>query len=513
MGDDLERRYKLLVGERKLNIEKYTTELKNNTEMIKKLNEDNNRIRAQIANNGNRISGGPSGQNSSRELIKINSKINILKEENMRKEKILSELHAKVALTDRSIVNEDNNSQSRQIRVLENRIDKAMIKLNEAQSIKKTYESILDRLKEERVGFDKSLAELETQLKAKKKDHDDLLLLLHDAVHAKELSHAELHRFEQAVMEERNQRDREVMEKRLLVQKRVEMNQALEQSKKAAVISDPPADPVLPLVETTVPDPTHTDSFNRQRHRDLAHYEEAFNRLKDATGVSDVNEIIQKFVNQETTHKDLTNRISEQQERLNSLQAEYGDLTHQLEELKFSGNGLASSSNRKQALEDIEKHTIESLSKLERNKLKYEKLARVMIDVNAGVSHLMAKLADIRAEDTGNRYSSASLDIAELNDDTIEEVLSQCELKIGKLVSVCTHSQDNSNPNSSPQKHDPEVRVRILKDEGKLFHIDDIIDEDNSLFFALRQHQYPTSLETPNKFRRGKGLKKFATSH
>ena len=36
------------------------------------------------------------------------------------------------------------------IRMLENRLDKAMIKYNEAQSIRKTYEQIVKRLKEVR---------------------------------------------------------------------------------------------------------------------------------------------------------------------------------------------------------------------------------------------------------------------------------------------------------------------------------------------------------------------------
>lgn len=42
----------------------------------------------------------------------------------------------------------------RQIRILENNLDKVMIKYNEAQSIRKTYEQIVKRLKEERVGYD-----------------------------------------------------------------------------------------------------------------------------------------------------------------------------------------------------------------------------------------------------------------------------------------------------------------------------------------------------------------------
>jgi hypothetical protein len=38
--------------------------------------------------------------------------------------------------------------------MLENRLDKAMIKFNEAISIKKTYEIIMKRLKEERIAYD-----------------------------------------------------------------------------------------------------------------------------------------------------------------------------------------------------------------------------------------------------------------------------------------------------------------------------------------------------------------------
>merc|ERR1719410_1026248 len=122
--------------------------------------------------------------------------------------------------------------EMRQIRVLENRLDKAMIKYNEAMSIRKTYEAIVKRLKEERIGFDNQLEGIERTLKAKERDYEELLLLSHDAYHAKEMAQAELHRFEQGVMEERNQRDREVQEKKSLVEQRVTMNKRLEQREK-----------------------------------------------------------------------------------------------------------------------------------------------------------------------------------------------------------------------------------------------------------------------------------------
>jgi hypothetical protein len=42
-----------------------------------------------------------------------------------------------------------------------------MIKYNEAQSIQQTYEEVVSRLKEERIGYDNQLANIENCLKGK----------------------------------------------------------------------------------------------------------------------------------------------------------------------------------------------------------------------------------------------------------------------------------------------------------------------------------------------------------
>lgn len=46
----------------------------------------------------------------------------------------------------------------------------------------------MKRLKEERVGYDNQLAAIERSLKGKEHDFEELLLLAHDATHAKELA-------------------------------------------------------------------------------------------------------------------------------------------------------------------------------------------------------------------------------------------------------------------------------------------------------------------------------------
>lgn len=82
-------------------------------------------------------------------------------------------------------LSDDNNPYTRKIKMLENKLDKAMIKYNEAMSIKRTYEQILNRLKEERAGFDNQVSAIQKSLKAKQHDCNEFMLLLQDAKQAK----------------------------------------------------------------------------------------------------------------------------------------------------------------------------------------------------------------------------------------------------------------------------------------------------------------------------------------
>merc|ERR1719502_836442 len=52
----------------------------------------------------------------------------------------------------------ENDGSMRHIRVLENRLDKAMIKYNEAMSIRKTYEQIVNRLDKAMIKYNEAMS-------------------------------------------------------------------------------------------------------------------------------------------------------------------------------------------------------------------------------------------------------------------------------------------------------------------------------------------------------------------
>ena len=52
----------------------------------------------------------------------------------------------------------------------------------------------------------------------------------------------------------------------------------------------------------------------------MSAYEAAFRKIKEATGVGDVNEVIQKFVTQKDTEKQLMNATKEAQAKIEALE-------------------------------------------------------------------------------------------------------------------------------------------------------------------------------------------------
>lgn len=116
-----------------------------------------------------------------------------------------------------------------------------MIKYNEAQSVRKTYEHIVKRLQEERLSFDNQLGHFERSLKSKKQDAKELEMMSKDANHAKECAKAELSRIETHNIDERKQRDKSLQTKKEVVKQRLqELQEKLDRKVTTVVLTYAP---------------------------------------------------------------------------------------------------------------------------------------------------------------------------------------------------------------------------------------------------------------------------------
>lgn len=328
----------------------------------------------------------------------------------------LGELHG--IGSDQVTINSDDNPQMRTIRMLENKLDKAMIKYNEAQSIRKTYEMIVKRLKDERVGYDNQLAAIEQSLKGKQHDFEELLLLSYDAKHAKEVAEAELKKFEAQLQAKRKERNEEIAKQKKSVEQNVESNNKNEvkykETHEQEMVSKKREyeEARKQKIDTHQIDQNAVDKKKSQ----LEKYDESLRKIKDATGASDINEIIQRCVTQKETLENLKKEREEFERRILQLDDEKIELKKKLQRIKYEG---VENITRKQ-INEVEKNVGEAQMRLEKAKDKLERSVKKVVDSKAGIEHLNDKLIDIRLDDEPNVV---------VTDDTLVEALLQIEKK------------------------------------------------------------------------------------
>ncbi|EQC39938.1 hypothetical protein SDRG_02594 [Saprolegnia diclina VS20] len=442
--DDLREKMRLLQVDRKNNVEALEANKNSNKDLIRQLKQENKELRKQIADMkraeqaaGNVIGGNDLDDETAQiahHLTKCRKQYDDVRHKVAAQVDILEQLKDNVKdleLESKKPSMEDT-PETRKIRMLENRLDKAMIKYNEAQSIRKTYEQIVKRLKEERIGFDNQLAAIERAAAAKNHDYDELVMLSNDAAHAKELTLLELERVRSNYEEERRLREKELREKQQVVKMKLDMNARLDKREKlktdivsgeAAHLEDEEA--VVMRQSLAVNSIAHVRmSEEKKEHRTkIDIFESAFRKIKEATGVTDVNEVIQKIVSQEGTTENLMMLTKENQARLEALQAEHVHLKTHVEELKYSGSG---GGHRRKMVDDHEANLNIATAKLERARLKYERVAKILISVKAGVEHLVDKIESVREDGKA----------IHVGDDTIVEALHQSEVTLTNILTL-----------------------------------------------------------------------------
>ena len=95
---------------------------------------------------------------------------------------------------------------------------------------------------------------------------------------------------------------------------------------------------VWPTVDSSL-----DSSLQEEQEEKISSYEEALAKIKDTTGVSDILEVVARFLNQGDTRAHLEQLQTEHSQSLAHLQEEKERLQAQFEEMKYSGEAKMSS--------------------------------------------------------------------------------------------------------------------------------------------------------------------------
>ena len=455
--DDLRQRLLLLQKDRRANVDLIETTKVNNAEEIGKLREENKELKARLTKlHKTFTSSKQQGKNElstlRKEVIRKKAEYDSLKVASGKRKRELAKLgdEAKaceleagagmgtgtgtgtgtgaggggVGPGDSSDGSRDDAPLTRQIRSLESKLDKAMIKYNEAQSIRSTYEHIVKRLKEERISFDNQLTALERTVQAKQRDCEELLLLSGDASHARDIAQQQLHAHRCQYEEKRLAREGELREKQQMInvrkkmierqRKKDEEKQQKQKDQNKQVIAAAQAlnggggaglgrsssfrnrrTSMMRRGSVMGGQDVHIDRLQEEQEEKIDVYEKAFRRIRDATGVGDVNEVIEKIVGQEGTTDNLVVLSKDNQERIEHLVQQRDELKRSVEDMQYSGSN---SPHRRKAVDEKEQRLNESISNLTRYRDKHDRYVSSLFGVKAGIKHLQDKLEPARRE-------------------------------------------------------------------------------------------------------------------
>ncbi|XP_064810653.1 coiled-coil domain-containing protein 151 [Oncorhynchus masou masou] len=343
------------------------------------------------------------------------------------------------------------------LRVLENRLEKAQLKCQEAEHIMRGYLKLKAHLQEESLTFQTQLDKLEAEILRQRQELKDLQVLNSDALLSKDTAKAELQRQEEQMYRERKDRECILTRYKKEAEDRKAQAERVERRAQRAAMQ---------------PDELSSDAQRSatglgEEERAISTFEEAFRRIKEATGVTDTREVVERFISQGDTQQHLEDLKKENQRTLVQLKEDRDRLQEHFQDIKYSGETKLSSGQ--QMLEDCKRHLQAEQGSRDAAKERLDWLTRTLNTVRAGVEHLSDKLQHIKL---GERPEPQ---LPPGSEEYVVELLSQSEQKLlllqeelqGKDLAAVMKEMEEEEFHASIEGKLPHCNTRIKLPEAQ----------------------------------------------
>jgi len=293
----------------------------------------------------------------------------------------------------------NNKLIQKQIKVLDNRLDKCLLKYNETIAQNKVLRQKIDEYRRERIVFDGIYKKLERDLHEKKKEMTAIINDSKNAFQARDKSQAEMRNLQSQAEKERSDFEVEFKELGDLIKQQQIM---LEQLR-------------LKQFERTNDDNVVTTSVNEERSGELGNammsnwgvgtkdknlaplsqekihsYEEMLLKIQDSTGIYDINEIVNKFLEAEEQNFSLFNYVNDVNSEIERLEHSISSMRSQIE--KYKGQDASSNTQRKKTVRDLEDKLTKTDKKAEEYEARYNLAVRTINQLKNGIQSIFTRI-------------------------------------------------------------------------------------------------------------------------
>ncbi|KAF4720566.1 coiledcoil domain containing [Perkinsus olseni] len=322
---------------------------------------------------------------------------------------------------------ETNEALDKQIKILDNRLEKNLQKFNEVIAVNTSLRDRIDSLRRERVVFDSIYRKLEIELQEKKKEMANIIEQANAAYEARDQAQAQMTALKQQADREHIEFEKEWKELGRLIENDKKMKEFMRQREKARIEDSGKSGDahVVARGDLSVDDENKLRKQVNQSAWGIAKdkvairttadkvevYEEAFGRIQSATGISDIDELVQNFIAAEDQNFSLFNYANQLSGDIKKLEASVGDLTLEFNALKTGGtastpsppqssaialegvgDGGAPESVKQKFLSDLEERWSGMDKKAEHYELKYQQAMKTLTSVRAGIQSIFNRL-------------------------------------------------------------------------------------------------------------------------
>jgi chromosome segregation ATPase len=297
----------------------------------------------------------------------------------------------------------NNAAINKQVRVLENRLEKALVKFNKSLAVNKTLRAQIDNLRRERLVFDNIYHKFERELMDQKKCMADIIEASNAAYEARDEAQSKIlvlrekaEKEYQAYTQEMKELDRVLEQDRRLKEFMATKNS--NRAHKVGTLANPKKDSLgakFPSQETIgIP---------------LDTYESAFTEIRKVTGIDDIGELVEKFKAVEDQNFSLFNYVNEINNEIELHAEEIVHLQVRVNQMKVEAVEIEQ--ERKAKLAVLEEQLKTANEKTDQFDRQSNEIGSVLSDLTQGVETVISTLQTIAAKKTdeeGSRPNTGS---------------------------------------------------------------------------------------------------------
>jgi chromosome segregation ATPase len=286
-------------------------------------------------------------------------------------------------------VKESDRAVQKQIRVLENRLDKALVKFNEALAFNKQLREEIDNLRRERVVFDQINAKLAKELHEKKKEMAQIIEVSNIAYEARDQAHNEMALLKAHADKEQAQFEQEWRELGRVLEQDRKLKERMAGQERGRITADEEGSMRKNLSKGNWN--VAKDKAAQQASLDrVQSFEEAFQQIKAATGIDNIDELVQTFIDAEDQNFSLFNYVNELNNEVEKLEEQIAEIKAEID--KYKGQGGQNDRQRKKLLKDLEDRLASTEARAEQYEAKALKAAKTVSQLEQGIQSIFSKI-------------------------------------------------------------------------------------------------------------------------